>query len=316
MAERVVYRFEDIGADLPLLPLAARRALDAAGYKLSLKAWQALPHELRHQLTVAGSGAEVDLEAVVQAVADAEPSATRMDAADESRLELPGAELSTACAESFGDGALDEALWQRLTLLERFALAHLAKPARRGRLREAYREIVGSTPATKPALTHLNERGEAHMVNVGDKAITRRRALAVARVRMKPASAQHIVDVTGPKGDVLATARIAGIMAAKRTSELIPLCHAIALTRVAIAFDVDVAEGRVTIKAAVDAEDRTGVEMEAMTAASVAALTIYDMLKAVERGIVIEQVVLLEKMGGRSGHYRREPTTDPPEAGG
>jgi cyclic pyranopterin phosphate synthase len=303
MADTVIFRFENIGDDLPLLPLAARRALDVAGYKLSLKAWQALPHAQRHELTVAGSGHTVDVDIVNRAVMGAQPPATKMAPDDESRLETPSVEVCHACEQRFGDGAISEARWRGLTKLERFALAHLSKPARHARLLGAYREIV--TPVS--TLTHLNERGEAHMVDVGEKPITRRRAVAMSCVRMRPDSAQRIVDATGPKGDVLATARIAGITAAKRTSELIPLCHAITLTRVAISFDVVVSEGLVTIKAAVDANDRTGVEMEAMTAASVAALTIYDMLKAVERGIVIEQVVLLEKMGGRTGHYRRDP---------
>jgi cyclic pyranopterin phosphate synthase len=127
---------------------------------------------------------------------------------------------------------------------------------------------------------------------------------------MQPATAERIVEHAGPKGDVLAAARIAGIVAAKRTPELIPLCHGVALARVAIGFEVDVERGEVRIKAAADARDRTGVEMEAMVAVTVAALTIYDMLKAVERGISIEEVVLLEKVGGRSGHYRREPRED------
>ena len=123
---------------------------------------------------------------------------------------------------------------------------------------------------------------------------------------MRPATAERVVAASGPKGDVLAAARIAGIMAAKRTPELIPLCHGIALAQVTVHFDVDVEAGRVTVEAGATAADRTGVEMEAMVAASIAALTIYDMLKAVERGIVIEEVVLLGKAGGRSGHYRRQ----------
>ena len=154
-------------------------------------------------------------------------------------------------------------------------------------------------------LTHLSPDGQAWMVDVGDKPITARRALAMATVKMEPATAQRIVERDVPKGDVLAAARLAGIMAAKRTSELLPLCHPLALTRVAVQVEVDPSAGRVGIKAAAEAADRTGVEMEALTAASVAALTIYDMLKAIDRGMSIEQIALLEKSGGRSGHYRR-----------
>jgi len=169
----------------------------------------------------------------------------------------------------------------------------------------AYDEIVRGGGLA--GLTHLDGRGEAHMVDVGDKPITRRRAVAAATVCMRPDTARRIVEASATKGDVLAVARVAAIGAAKRTPELIPLCHTIALTRVEVGFDVDVDAGRVSVKAAADAYDRTGVEMEAMVAAGVAALTIYDMLKGVERGMRIEEVVLLAKQGGRSGHYRRDP---------
>ena len=143
------------------------------------------------------------------------------------------------------------------------------------------------------------------MVGVGDKPITRRVAVAGARVAMLPATAALVEQAAGPKGDVLQVARIAGISAAKRTPELIPLCHGIALTRVAVSFRVEQAQGLIHVRAEAEARDRTGVEMEAMVAASVVALTIYDMLKAVEKGIVVEEVVLLSKDGGRSGNYRR-----------
>lgn len=284
-----VFAFEDIGPGLPLLPLAARRALDVAGMRLSLKAWQKLDLYARRVLVSQGSG-KVDAAAVRRAVADADPAVTEMPPDDESRLREPPPAL---------EGRVD---WQALSQLERFALAHLVARERRERLDEALREIVGEVASTS---THLDERGEARMVDVGDKPVTHRRALASAVVRMKPETAKQLA--AAPKGDVLAAARIAGIQAAKRTPELIPLCHGIALTRVALTFDVDAARGDVTIKAVAEAHDRTGVEMEAMVAASVAALTIYDMLKSVERGICIEQVVLLEKSGGRSGHYRRDP---------
>ncbi len=144
------------------------------------------------------------------------------------------------------------------------------------------------------------------MVDVGGKPTTQRRAVARAVVRMTPATAQRLLARDVPKGDVLATARIAGIQAAKRTSELIPLCHALPLSSVSIEEAVDAAAGTLTLVARASTTAQTGVEMEALTAASVAALTVYDMLKALERGIEIASVVLLEKSGGRSGEWRRE----------
>lgn len=154
-------------------------------------------------------------------------------------------------------------------------------------------------------LTHLNPAGEAHMVDVGAKDVTSRRATAEARVSMKPATLARLTRGETPKGDVLAAARIAGIQAAKRTSELIPLCHAIALIRVEIAIELVEADGQAVVRATAEARDRTGVEMEAMVAASVAALTLYDMLKAVDRGISYS-VALVEKTGGKTGDWRRQ----------
>jgi cyclic pyranopterin phosphate synthase len=154
-------------------------------------------------------------------------------------------------------------------------------------------------------LTHLDEQGRARMVDVGAKPTTQRRAVARAVVRMTPGTAQRLVARDVPKGDVLATARIAGIQAAKRTSELIPLCHALPLSSVSIEEDVDTAAGTLTLIAEARTTAQTGVEMEALTAASVAALTVYDMLKALERGIEIASVVLLEKSGGASGDWHR-----------
>jgi cyclic pyranopterin monophosphate synthase len=144
------------------------------------------------------------------------------------------------------------------------------------------------------------------MVDVTKKPKTERRAVAAAVVRMQPETAQRIARHEAPKGEVLATARIAGIMAAKRTPELIPLCHGIALTKVTVDLEVNAAGGQVLITATAEAFDRTGVEMEAMVAASVAGLTIYDMLKGMDREMVVSEVKLLEKSGGRSGHFRRK----------
>jgi cyclic pyranopterin phosphate synthase len=152
-------------------------------------------------------------------------------------------------------------------------------------------------------LTHLDEHGRARMVDVGDKTVSARRAVAQAIVRMSPDTAAQVRADDAPKGDVLGTARIAGIQAAKRTDELIPLCHALPLSFVDV--EIGVGEDSVTITAEARTTAQTGVEMEALTAAAVAALTVYDMLKGIERGVEIASVVLLEKSGGRSGHWRR-----------
>ena len=152
-------------------------------------------------------------------------------------------------------------------------------------------------------LTHLDSQGRANMVDVTDKSLTFREAVAEARVRMRPETLQLIVQGGHPKGDVFAVARIAGIQAAKKTAELIPLCHPLLLTSVKVELQAQ-GEDAVHIVARCKLSGQTGVEMEALTAASVAALTIYDMCKAVDRGMSIESVRLLEKLGGKSGHYQ------------
>ena len=157
-------------------------------------------------------------------------------------------------------------------------------------------------------LTHINEAGEASMVDVGAKAVTERAARAQATVRMQPATLREIVEGNARKGDVLAVARVAGIQAAKHTSDLIPLCHPLELSKVAVDFET-IRDDTLKITTLCKVSGRTGVEMEAMTAASVAALTVYDMVKALEKGIVIESVALLEKSGGKSGTWNRDSTT-------
>ena len=154
-----------------------------------------------------------------------------------------------------------------------------------------------------PNLTHLTERGEAHMVDVGEKDESRRYARARAIVKMARTTIDRVRSGDTPKGDVFATVRIAAIQAAKRTPDLIPLCHAIALTHVRV--DVEVTILGIEILVTTEAHDRTGVEMEAMTGASIGALALYDMLKAIDRSITFE-VALLEKSGGKSGAYERE----------
>ena len=154
-------------------------------------------------------------------------------------------------------------------------------------------------------LTHIGPDGKARMVDVGEKAETSRSATARATVRVG-AEAARLIAANGPKGDVLQTARLAGIQAAKRTSELIPLCHPIGLDHASVDAVLDRDAGVVTITATTSVTGRTGVEMEALTAASVAALTVYDMVKAVERGVTVERVELVHKRGGRSGDWTRE----------
>ena len=158
--------------------------------------------------------------------------------------------------------------------------------------------------------SHLNEQGEAHMVDVGEKPLTTRQATAAASVRMQPETLNLIQKQAIAKGDVLAAARIAGIMAAKRTSDLIPLCHPLPIDGVELSITPQ-APDRLLISSTVWTVWRTGVEMEALTAASVAALTIYDMCKAIDRGMVIERIQLQEKSGGRSGHFRRTESLEP-----
>lgn len=153
------------------------------------------------------------------------------------------------------------------------------------------------------ALTHFDADGQAHMVDVGEKSETHRVAVAAGRIRMQPATFETVRSGSAKKGDVLGIARIAAIQAAKRTGELIPLCHPIPLTRVAVEFDLDQAASTVACTVTAETVGRTGVEMEALTAASVALLTIYDMCKAADRGMTIEAVRLLEKKGGKSGHW-------------
>ncbi len=153
-------------------------------------------------------------------------------------------------------------------------------------------------------LTHIDETGAAHMVDVGDKASTSRQATATGSVTMLPETLALIREGLAKKGDVLATARIAGIMAAKRTHELIPLCHPLALTKVSLDLAIDEALPGISVTATCRVTGQTGVEMEALTAVSVACLTIYDMVKAADRGMVIGSVRLLEKSGGKSGDWR------------
>ena len=153
-------------------------------------------------------------------------------------------------------------------------------------------------------LTHFDNEGQAHMVDVGDKAETLRIAVATGSIRMQPATFALVKAGDAKKGDVLGVARIAGIQASKKTSDLIPLCHLISLTKVSVEFTLDVKTSTIHCTTTTQCVGKTGVEMEALTASSVALLTIYDMVKAADRGMVISEIKLLEKQGGKSGHWK------------
>jgi cyclic pyranopterin phosphate synthase len=155
-------------------------------------------------------------------------------------------------------------------------------------------------------LTHLDAKGEAHIVDIGEKAITRRRAVAQARLSGEPGTIATILAGGLKKGDALAVARVAGIMGAKKTSDIIPLCHPIPLTKVSVEIEGET-DTTILIRTTAETNGQTGVEMEALTAATTAALTLYDMAKALDRAMVISDVCLVEKSGGKSGDYRREP---------
>jgi cyclic pyranopterin phosphate synthase len=159
-------------------------------------------------------------------------------------------------------------------------------------------------PAADAALTHFDAHGQAHMVDVADKAVTHRVARACGVIRMRAATLQLIETGTAKKGDVLGVARIAAIQAAKRTAELVPLCHPLPITRVAVEFAIEAADAQLRCTAQVETLGRTGVEMEALTAVQIGLLTVYDMCKAVDRGMVIGDVRLLEKRGGKSGDWQ------------
>ncbi len=158
-------------------------------------------------------------------------------------------------------------------------------------------------------LTHFNEAGEAHMVNVGSKAVTSRVAVAEGYIRMRPETLKLIMEGGHKKGDVLGVARIAGIMAAKKTGELVPLCHPLMLTHVGVVLTPRPEENAVHCQARIETLGQTGVEMEALTATQIALLTVYDMCKAVDRGMTMTGIRLLEKSGGKSGTWKRDATT-------
>lgn len=281
-----LFAFDDADERLDLLPMAARRALDVSGLKLSLESWRSLDIETRRHLVEYGSLDEVPREEVQAKVGHLGKP-----------LPVPPAPNAADVMSRLGDARpLPAALWRSLTALERYVLGKVAHDER---IEKAYDEIIGARVAS----THLDAKGNVHMVDVGGKTATERRAVAETRVELGEEAMTRLRNGTAKKGDVLPTVRLAGIMAAKRTSEIVPLCHPLALTHVSI--DVELEERHVRITASVATHAKTGVEMEAMTAVSAAALTLYDMLKAYDRGMQIGPTRLLEKSGGKSGDFRR-----------
>jgi cyclic pyranopterin phosphate synthase len=291
-----VYAFEAIDETLPYLPLAARRVLDRLGRKLSLEGWLSLGIGDRRRIVKAGADDTVDGEAV-SVIERAVPPPSRIDPANEPDPTSPGPEIVRALGAF---RPIHDARWQALRPLDRYALAKcVAKPEK---LARGYDEIFRAAP-----LSHLTSAGAAHMVDVAAKAESVRRAVASAAVRTTPAVIETIATGNVAKGDVIAVARVAGILAAKRTPELVPLCHPVRTTGVALDFEANAAHGELRIRATIEAVDRTGVEMEAMVAASVASLTVYDMIKSADRWATIDAVRLESKSGGKSGSVVRPP---------
>jgi cyclic pyranopterin phosphate synthase len=293
-----LYDFDGVDARLELVPLAARRTLDRAGLRLSLDGWRSLSLDARRVITEAGSGPIVNLTPAMQAVQKAHPPPERIDPIDDPRADHVPAHVN----EAFGEGrTLPVAVWSTLSPLDRYALAKVAASGKAARIDAAYHELIGHSAVS----THLAPQGGVRMVDVAQKDATLRRAVATSRISMNRDALSRLVRSEAPKGDVLSTARLAGIMAAKRTAELVPLCHDIALTYVGVGLEIEEANQTVSITATVEAFDRTGVEMEALVAASVAALTIYDMLKAFDRSMVIGPTQLAYKSGGKSGEFQQ-----------
>ena len=368
--ESAVYAFEGLLPEIGSPPIAARRALEHAGLRITVEAWRSLSLHERSRLTLAGLAERVDIDGVTGVARLASPPPQRVPPGLDPDSGAPPEALLRALEPT---RTLENRRWARLRSLDRYALIHTYRRAMARSsfliLGEAFDAVMASVPAgpgdgslridrapgargiSSPApapgayqapgayssfddapprerheiivkdrteartpvpppmapviSTHVNAEGAVHMVPVGEKPATARRAVAMGVVKMRAETAARLVRRDTPKGEVLATARIAGIMAAKRTPDLIPLCHAVALTGVTVEIEVDAPGARVIVTATADAHDRTGVEMEALVAVSTACLTIYDMLKGMDREMIIGDVKLLEKSGGRTGHYQR-----------
>lgn len=293
-----LFRFDGVEESFDLLPLAARRALDLAGIKLSLEGFRSLPVSERQALATLGSADSVDVARVAALAARSVPAPTSLSPLPDPSPQAPDDDVRAA----FGsERPIPPGSWSALSPIERYALAKVARGKNRARLEQAYDEIIGQSAFS----SHLAPQGGVRMVGVGGKQASLRRAEAESRVRMNAEAFERASRADAPKGDVLGTARVAAIMAAKRTSELIPLCHPLSLTKVDVQLSLDADARAIDVAVMVECFDRTGVEMEALTAASVAALTVYDMLKAFDKAMEIGPTRLTKKSGGRSGDYVR-----------
>jgi cyclic pyranopterin phosphate synthase len=280
--------------------MCALRALDLAGIETKSVHWAQLSVELQTQLMRLGSCEQVDRCALRTLLSNMGREANNDGPEPDSQHTPAG------LSEALGPRRpMSASSWAILSSLERYSLWKLLADGHYQELACAYDEIVGASGVS----SHLSAQGEARMVNVSLKPVTERRALASARVRMSASTLSQLADGKASKGDVIAISRIAGIMSVKRTSDLIPLCHPVATTKASVDILVDWQLPGLVVSCEVCAVDRTGVEMEAMTGATVAALTVYDMLKGIDRAIVIETVQLELKEGGRSGRWTRQSTT-------
>ncbi|MEY4548640.1 MAG: hypothetical protein RL685_4835, partial [Pseudomonadota bacterium] len=236
-----LYSFDVDGERLELVPLAARRALDLAGYKLSLEGWQGLDVAVRRSLVSIGSESAIDPAEVARLIEPAQPVAARCEVL----LDLPRSALPPGLVQAFAPyGRLTIAIWSSLDDVDRYVLNKVARRGDPERMRAAHAEIIGHRQVS----THLGPRGGVHMVNVSGKEVTERRALAESRVSMNHDAFTLLLTDSVPKGDVLGSARIAGILAAKRTSELIPLCHSLPLTQLSVELTLDEESSAVAIQ--------------------------------------------------------------------
>lgn len=296
MTDYRLFSLDGIDPNLSLIPLCARRALDAVGVKLSLDTWRDLPLEDRKRIAIAGSRQQVDAELALSVLSRLEPKPPTQAI----RLDPPASAVPDDVVAALGnERPLPIAVWSALQPLERWVLAKVASRGLRERIEQAYSEIVGHSRNS----VHLSADGSLRMVDISGKPVSDRQAAAESRITLSPDAFERLVQGNTPKGDVLSTARLAGIMAAKRTDELIPLCHSVKLDSVSVDCTLDAATHSVGIRARAIASDRTGVEMEALVAASVAALTIYDMMKAFDRKMAIGPTRLVSKTGGKSGDF-------------
>jgi cyclic pyranopterin phosphate synthase len=304
----LLYPFEETDEKLETMPLAARRALDLLGRKLSLQGWLSLGMDDRWRIVRAGAngttsatpgGGQNQVDAEVLAIIEAaRPAPGVLPPSSDPEPAAPPEELVRALGPAC---PLSAEAWRSVRPLDRYTLVKVA--SRPEKLARAYAFILGGQHEV--VLSHVTPAGEARMVDVGAKPESLRRAVASARVRASRAAIGAVASGDIAKGDVLSAARIAGIMAAKKASELIPLCHPLRVTKALVELEPDVDRQEIRVRATVEAFDRTGVEMEAMVAASVASLTVYDMIKSADRWATIESVRLESKSGGKSGDLVR-----------